>query len=278
MEEYKLLDLDNLLELKFGAKAKRIPCFVKRYLKKILHIDLLNNIILKSNGLTGWRFAKFVLQFLNIDIVVKGAENLPEDGRLIFVSNHPLGGPDGLALASFLGDKYKDRIVLPVNDFLMFIEPLKPLFLPINKFGGQVRSLPQKIDSAMDSDNHIILFPAGVCSRKIDGEIKDLQWQKMFVKKSVEFERDVVPIYFYGRNSARFYFLDWFQKFFGIKMNIPMMFLVDEMYRNRGKHFEFIIGNPISYTTFDASKTSSQWAAHVRNLVYKLKLEYSYGK
>lgn len=278
MKEYRPLDLDNLLEQKFGAKAKRIPGFVKRYLKRILHIDFMNGVIAESNGLTGWRFAQFTLQALDIDIVVKGAENLPEDGRLIFVSNHPLGGPDGLALASFLGDKYKDRIILPVNDFLMFIEPLKPLFLPINKFGGQVRNLPQKIDSAMDSDNHIILFPAGICSRKIGGEIKDLQWQKMFVKKSVEFERDVVPIYFFGRNSARFYFLDWLQKLFRIKMSIPMIFLVDEMYRNRGKHFEFIIGNPISYTTFDATKTPSQWAAHVRDLVYKLKLENSDGK
>lgn len=277
MEENILIDLDNLLEQKFGDKVRHFPRFVRHYLKRILHIDSLNEIIQKSNGLTGWRFAQFTLQYLNIDIVVEGAENLPEHNNLIFVSNHPLGGPDGLALASFLGNRYNDNIILPVNDFLMFVKPFGPLFLPINKVGAQSRNLPDRINSVMETDSNIILFPAGICSRKIDGEIKDLPWTKMFVRKSVEYGRDIVPIYFFGKNSPRFYFLDRLQKFLGIKFSIPMVFLVDEMFRHRNKQFKFIIGNPISYTIFDRTKTPAQWASHIRNMVYELKRKYSDG-
>lgn len=265
-----IIDFEALLEQKLGERSRRIPRFVIRYLRKILHIDALNDIIQKSNGLTGWRFAQFALQYLNIEIVVKGLGNLPSHNRLIFVSNHPLGGPDGLALASVLGKEYNDNIVMPVNDFLMMVKPLSPLFVPINKVGGQSRNLPGIINSIMASDNNIIIFPSGSCSRKINGRIQDRQWTKTFVRSSIENRRDVVPIHFFGRNSSRFYFLDRLQKFFGIKFSIPMLYLVDEMFRHKNNQFKFVIGKPISYTNFDDTKTQVQWASYVRDSVYEL--------
>ena len=76
--------------------------------------------------------------------------------------------------------------------------------IPINKTGSQSRDFPKMVEAGFASDNHIIMFPAGLCSRRQGGEIKDLEWKKTFVTKSIETHRDVVPLHFEGRNSDFF--------------------------------------------------------------------------
>lgn len=207
-------------------------------------------------------------------LVIEGKENLPskDDGRLYtFVSNHPLGGEDGVALGAVIGRHYDGNFKYLVNDLLMNLPGLAPLCIPINKTGSQSRNFPAMVNAGFKSDSHMLMFPAGLCSRKTNGQIRDLAWKKTFVSKSVETHRDVVPIHFSGKNSDFFYRVANLCKRLGIKFNIAMLFLVDEMYKNVHKTFKVTIGKPIPWQTFDKSKTPAQWAQYVQDKVYELK-------
>lgn len=204
---------------------------------------------------------------------VEGLNNLPpkDDGKLYtFVSNHPLGGADGVALGSIIGRHYDSRFRYLVRDELLWLPGLKPLCIGINKSGQQSRRFPQLVEAAFQSDNHILMFPAGLCSRKINGKIHDIPWTKTFVSKSVEYHRDVVPIHFGGHNSERFYRIANVCKALHIKFNLATLFLVDEMYRNVHKEFRVAIGKPIPWQTFDKSHTPKEWAKIVEDKVYSL--------
>ena len=216
---------------------------------------------------------KDCVEFLDMNLQVEGLENLPDasDGRLYtFVSNHPLGGQDGVALGYILGTHYNGRVKYLVNDLLMNLHGLAPLCIPVNVGGNQSRRLPILVREGFKSKDNIIMFPAGLCSRRHNGVIRDIPWSKTFITKSVESQRDIVPIHFGGRNSNRFYRLANLCKFFGIKFNIAMLYLVDEMFLNRHKTFVVKIGKPIPWQTFDKSRSATEWAAYVQNIVYQL--------
>lgn len=269
-----LIDIDKVLKEKAPDKAKYIPRFVVSYLKRIVHQDELNEMLTELGDLQGVDFAKRTLELLDNKIVVHGKENLPSDDRLYtFVSNHPLGGADGLALGAVIGEHYQGKIKFLVNDLLMNLHGLAPFFIPINKTGKQSKDFPRKVEAGFASkEDQLIMFPAGICSRKQNGVIKDLPWKKTFVSKSVEYQRDVIPIYFDGRNSNFFYNLANVCKWLGIKFNIAMLYLADEMMKNRHKTFNVTIGKPIPWQTFDHSKTPNEWAQFVKEIVYKLNI------
>lgn len=262
-----LIDLDGIIAKKF--KGKKIPGFVVRFLKRFIHQDYLNEIL--SRGYDGVEFCDDTLKYMDIKIEVKGLENVPKDGtRYTFASNHPLGGADGIALCSLISHEF-GAMRMPVNDFLLFIQPLAPLCVPINKVGGQARNLPHLLDEAFRSEDQILIFPAGVCSRKIHGKVQDLPWTKTFITKSVEADRAIVPVHFEGRNPSRFYRADWlFRKVLKIKFNIPMLFLPDAFYNARHKTFRITLGEPIPPSTFDKTRKAVEWAAWVREKVYHL--------
>ena len=267
------IDIDEIVRGKAGAKARFVPRFVLSWLKRIIHQDEVNEFILGEGDKQGMPWLDDCMEYLGTTLNVKGLENLPDDsdGRLFtFVSNHPLGGPDGVALGHLLGHRYDGRIIYLVNDLLMNLHGLAPVFGPINKTGKQSRDFPRLVEAAFGSPNHIIMFPAGLCSRRIGGQIHDLPWQKTFITKSVETQRDIVPIRFDGRNSDFFYRIANVGKRLGLKFNIAMLFLVDELYKNRGKTFDVTIGKPIPYSTFDKSRKPQEWAAYVEDIVYKL--------
>ena len=206
-------------------------------------------------------------------IEVVGLENLPakdDPRRYTFVSNHPLGGIDGVAIGSVIGEYYDDNFRYLVNDLLMNLPGLAPLCIPINKTGSQSRNFPAMVEAGFKSDNHILMFPAGLCSRKKGGEIHDLPWKKTFITKSVQTHRDVVPIHFGGQNSEKFYRIANIGDRLNLKFTIATLWLVDEMYKNRGKTFPVTIGKPIPWQTFDKSKTPAEWAQYVQDVVYKL--------
>ncbi|MBQ6745435.1 MAG: glycerol acyltransferase [Bacteroidaceae bacterium] len=269
-----LIDIDKVLREKAPDKAKYVPRFVVSYLKRIVHQEELNTFLTLIGDKQGVDFAKGALEFLNDTIVVKGEENLPKDGRLYtFVSNHPLGGQDGLALGAVIGEHYQGKIKFLVNDLLMNLHGLAPFFIPINKTGKQAKDFPRRVEAGFASkEDQLIMFPAGICSRKQNGVIKDLPWKKTFVTKSVEYQRDVVPIYFDGRNSNFFYNLANVCKWLGIKFNIAMLYLADEMFKNKNKTFTVTIGKPIPWQTFDNTKTPNEWAQFVKEIVYKLNI------
>lgn len=265
-----LLDVERILRSKVGDRMKYVPRFAVSYLKKILHQDELNAFLLQEKGREGVDFLADCMRYLDVKLEVEGRENLPEAGRCTFVSNHPLGGQDGISLGYILGSRYDGKIKYLVNDLLMNLHGLAPLCVPVNKTGGQSRGLSRLVDEAFRSDNHIIMFPAGLCSRRRGGVIRDLEWKKTFVLKSVQTERMVVPIRFEGRNSDFFYRLANICKALGVKFNVAMLYLADEMLKNRHKTFKVIIGKPIPWQTFDKSKTPAEWADYVKEIVYKL--------
>ncbi|HBK30605.1 MAG TPA: glycerol acyltransferase, partial [Porphyromonadaceae bacterium] len=155
----------------------------------------------------------------------------------IFASNHPLGGLDGICLSAYLGEKYNGNIRYLVNDVLMHIRNLRTIFVPVNKYGAQAKESAKAIQEAYRSDNQIITFPAGLCSRKQNGKIKDLPWMKSFVLKAIEHQRDIIPVHFKGKNSAFFYNFSAIRKFVGVKFNIELVYLPDEMFKNKNQTF-----------------------------------------
>ena len=265
-----LIDIERILKQKSGKKYKYIPGFLVSYLKRIVHQDELNVFLSGSKDKEGVEFLEACLEFLDTKVEVKGMENLPEGGRYTFVCNHPLGGQDGISLGYVLGKKYNGNVRYIVNDLLMNLRGLAPLCIPVNKTGSQSRDFPRMVEAGFNSDNHIIMFPAGLCSRRQNGVIKDLDWKKTFVVKSVETQRDVVPLHFEGRNSDFFYNLANICKSLGLKVNIAMLYLADEMFKNKHKTFTLTIGKPIPWQTFDKSKTPAEWAQYVKEVVYKL--------
>lgn len=269
----KTIDISDILRGKMGSKAKFVPSPLVKWLKHIVHQDEVNKYLWDSRHLTGVEWLEDCMRYLDMTLEIVGKENLPDkdDGKLYtFVSNHPLGGEDGVALGAVIGRHYDGRFRYLVNDLLMNLPGLAPLCIPINKTGSQSRSFPAMVEAGFRSDNHMLMFPAGLCSRRINGEIRDLPWKKTFITKSVETHRDVVPIHFGGRNSDFFYTLANVCKALGIKFNIAMLFLVDEMYKNVHKSFRIAIGKPIPWQTFDESRTPAQWAQYVQDEVYKL--------
>lgn len=269
----KTIDIDKILASKMGNKVKFVPKFLVRWLKHIIHEDEVNRFLWESRDKSGTEWLTECVRYLDMDLRIEGLENLPDknDGKLYtFVSNHPLGGQDGVALGSIIGKHYDGNFRYLVNDLLLNLPGLAPVSIGINKTGKQSRDFPRMVEAGFQSNNHMLMFPAGLNSRKINGVIHDLPWKKTFITKSVEYKRDVVPIYFSGRNSERFYRIANWQKKLGLKINIAMLFLVDEMYRNVHKSFTVKIGKPIPWQTFDKSKTPVEWAKFVEDKVYEL--------
>ena len=260
--------LKDLVMEKNPRLATRIPGFVYSLVNRLLHIREINEIIRNYGHLTGIPFIEAVLDYFKVTVVHRGEEHLPSTGQYIFASNHPLGGFDGLMLIKVVSDHMGQSLFL-VRDELTKIPPLANLFIPVNKFGDQRRSALQ-ISEAYESQNQILIFPAGLASRKIKGKIVDLDWQKHFIQKSVEHHRDIVPVFISGQNSRFFYGLANFRKWIGIRINLEMFLLPDELFKNRGKTFVISFGKPVPWSRFDRSKSHAEWAAMVKNEVYCL--------
>ena len=269
----KTIDIDSILQSKMGAKAKWVPRPLVLWLKRIIHQDQVNAYLWDSRDKVGTEWLEECVRYLQMTLRVEGMENLPDknDGRLYtIVSNHPLGGADGVALGAIIGRHFDSRFRYLVNDLLMNLPGLAPLCIPINKTGKQSRNFPAMVKAGFESTHHMLMYPAGICSRRQkDGSIRDIPWTKTFIVKSVEYQRDVIPIHFSGQNSNFFYKLANFSDRY-LPFNLAMLFLVDEMYKNVGKTFEIKIGKPIPWQTFDKSKTPKQWAQYVQDIVYSL--------
>ena len=276
----RLIDIESLFASKNPGLLKIIPGFVLSYLKKITHQEEVNGYIWRNRDKHGLPFVSAILREfgVNVEIVDKRSPQfsstpiVPVSGRYIVSANHPLGGLDGMALMQELG-KIREDIVFPVNDLLMNVPGLRPLFIPINKHGRNTENA-RLIDATFASEKMVLYFPAGLVSRKqrMEGKtvIRDLEWKNTFIKKARKSQRDIIPVYVAGRNSEWFYNLARWRKRLGIKANIEMLYLVDEMAKQFNKTITLMVGDIIPYSTFDKSKTEAQWATWVQQKVYDL--------
>ncbi|PKP48828.1 MAG: glycerol acyltransferase [Bacteroidetes bacterium HGW-Bacteroidetes-11] len=267
-EYIRFIDLDKVIEGKSPRLRRNLPGFLLRYLKRIVHQDELNKALNKHKDKYGLEFFEVILNDFGVNIAVKGEENLLKSERFVVVANHPLGGLDGIALMQAVG-RIRPDIVSPANDFLMHLPNLRSLFIPVNKHGSNATNIAV-FNETFASDKTIVYFPAGLCSRKTGGEILDLEWKKTFLSKARAYNRDILPVHISGRNSGFFYNLANFRKWLGLKANIEMLFLVDEMFKQKNKDIVITFGKPVELSTFTKKHSDQKWAELLRSHVYKL--------
>ena len=267
-----LLNIDEVL----GPKAaKKAPGIVKWFLKRRLHVDQINNFIMTAEHYNGVEFFDDALKFLDISYRIRGEENIDLSKRYIFVSNHPLGGPEALIIGSIFKRLYGKGFKVPSNQFLYNLKPLREFFVPVRVLSGgkQDREIVERMAEMFNSDCQSLVFPAGLCARTFKGKITEMPWKKMFISQARKYERDIVPVHISGHNSKWYFFLSWLSRTLRLKTNIGMLYLVDELFKQAGNELVITFGKPVPYTTFDKTKTDLQWAEEMKNTVRELSLD-----
>ncbi|MDD4058789.1 MAG: 1-acyl-sn-glycerol-3-phosphate acyltransferase [Bacteroidales bacterium] len=265
----KYIDVEKAIKERDKGILKYLPGWIIRILCRIIHQDEINTILNKTGHLKGPEFLKALLEEFQIKVEVEGLENLPENKKCFFAANHPFGFADGLVLTSIVSAKYGTLKAI-ANDSFRYIPQLDEFVVAVNVFDGSSKAYLKAIEETYGMDVAITHFPAGIVSRKRDGIIQDLPWQKSFITKAVSHKRDIVPFHFHGTNSKLFYRINTIRKIFGIKANIELMLLPHEIFLKRGETIRVTIGKPISWETFDKSKSPYEWAQEVRALTYNL--------
>lgn len=265
------VDISATLNSRASKYAKFIPGFMVKWLEHTICQDELNGILERTSGKRGAEFCHAVLDDLDIKYNVIGADNIPPNRRVVIVSNHPLGALDGITLIDWVSKIYGPGVKFIVNDLLMAVKPLDNVFLPINKHGKQSRKSSSNIEEVFAGNDPIIIFPAGLVSRKRDEGIRDLKWQKMFINKAVQYHRDIIPVYFDGKNSPFFYNFAKLRTRVGLKFNIEMIYLPREIFRSRHARFTIVAGKPIPYTRFKGGRNAAIEAKAMKRIVYDLK-------
>lgn len=263
------VDIEGIIKNKNPKLHRRLPRFVLNYIKRATHEKEMNEFFAANGHKFDREFATAVIDNFNITRIVEGEENIREKGGVIFASNHPQGAIDAMLLIETIGKKRGDMKFI-VNDILMNITNLNGIFVGVNKHGKTSNETFKEMDALYGTDQAIIIFPAGLVSRKQKGKIVDLEWKKSFIAKAKKYQRDVIPVYIEINNTRWFYNLGRFRKFLGIKANIEMFYLIDEMYKQKDKTIKIVFGKPLSYTMFDKSHTDLEWAQIVKQKVYEL--------
>lgn len=268
----KHIDLASSIKESDSDFLKKLPGFVVRMLEKIIKQDEINEILNKYKDCEGVDFHRSIIKEFNLTIEVEGLENLPENRKCFFLSNHPFGIVDGLVLTKTVLDKYGDFKAIG-NESFKFIPNLRPYIALVNPYGMSSKSYVTELEKVYQSDVAITHFPAGIVSRRIDGKIQDFEWQKSFITRAISCKRDIVPFYFHGRNSNLFYGINLVRKALGIKTNIELALLPRELFLKRNKTIKYKVGKPIPWQKFDHSMNHVQWAQKVRAHVYNMAAE-----
>ncbi len=264
------IDIERVIAGKNPGLLKVIPKFLINRLKRLIRQDFINEILSENGHLRGAEFAHATLKKLNIKYIVHGIEKINREGNYIIASNHPLGGLDGVILIDLFG-KFFDNIKFVVNDLLYNIEPLKPVFIPVNKFGKQSAEIANMITQSYRYGNQVMYFPAGLCSRLTNGIIEDLEWKKSYISQALKYKRDILPVFFEGHNSSLFYKIANIRKRLGIKFNYEFLWLPREMFRQQNSEFNVYIGDPITYQELSTERSAGEWNKVIRERVYTLK-------
>ena len=268
-QEKKIIDIDRVFKSKNPKLYKYFPKFLLSILKRIVRQEGINDFIARNKHKQGLDFAEAIADEFSHSYHSVGIDKVPEGRRYIFASNHPLGGLDGMIFLTEVGKKFP-KVLFPVNDILLNIENLKDYFVPINKHGSQGREAARKLEEAYASDSQILMFPAGLVSRKINGKITDLEWKRNFVKKAIQHKRDIVPVFVTGQNSNFFYNFANLRKKLGIKVNIEMLFLPGELFKSKNLDVTIIFGKPVTWEELNNGEKPDVWAQKIKELTYNL--------
>lgn len=265
----KFIDIDNVFVSKNPKMYKYIPKFLLSFLKRIVHQEGINDFIDRNKHKQGLDFAEAIADEFSGGYSSTGLENIPLDNRYVFAANHPLGGLDGMVFLTEVGKRFPD-VKFPVNDILMNLTNLESHFVPINKHGAQGREAARLLEAAYASDSQILMFPAGLVSRKTNGKITDLEWKRNFIKKAIQHKRDIIPVYISGQNSNFFYNLANIRKKLGIKLNIEMLFLPKELFKSVTNKVTIVFGQPVKWEELNNGLKPQEWAQKIKELTYNL--------
>lgn len=262
-----LLDMNEVLG---PEMARKLPGFVKWFFARRLHVKEINDCIMKAEHYAGVGFFDEALDYVGITYRTRGEDNLDLSQKYLFVCNHPLGGPEALIIGSVFRRIYGEGFMVPSNKLLYNLKPLQEFFVPVSVGGKQDRKIADRIAWMFESERQTLVFPAGLCAKTFKGVVTEMPWKKMFVSQARKYERNVVPVHISGHNSRWYFFLSWLSRSLKLKFNLGMIFLVDELFKQKGKEFVITFGKPIPYSSFDNTKTDLQWADHVKNIVKNL--------
>ncbi len=264
----KLIDLEKVIYDKNPGLLKWMPSFLLNYLKGIIHQEEINQVLLENQELKGEEFCRDVIRRFNINVEVSGTEHIAVPGGVIFVSNHPLGGMDAIAFVDKIMPIRNDFKFI-VNDILLNLENVRDLFIGVNKHGKNAKESLKAVDDLFASNQSVVLFPAGLVSRKIKGKITDLEWKKTFVTRARKYNKPIIPVHIEGRLSNFFYKLSNLRTFLGIKSNIEMLYLADEMFLQKNQTIRIKFGAPIHVNEF-SEMTDQQITENIKKRVYSL--------
>ena len=264
------IDIGAVLQTKAPRLSQRIPAFAVQWLRRTIHEAEINHMLPTYWDLPPPEFIRACFREWEVTYSAEGLERLDPKGRYLFVANHPFGGMDGMMLADKLIERFGDARVV-VNDLLMHLEPLRPLWIPVNKYGAQNAAYARKFDEEMFGERQILTFPAGLCSRRIRGEVTDLPWKSSFLKKAYASQRQIVPLFVEGRLSNFFYRMTALRKMLGVKFNIELLWLPDEMFSQKGRHFRIVAGEPIPMAELQEQGSLHEQTEYIRKKTYFLK-------
>lgn len=267
----KIIDVEKAIRSSKSKSVRSLPRIAVWLIERLIHQDEMNAVINKFRNKSGVPFVNDILNEWNVNVIVKGAGNVPDTGRFVFVANHPVGGIDALAFLSTIHRFFPD-VISPSNQLFNYIPNLHPVILGVNVFGTNTKGTVEKFNQLFESDSQIMIFPAGIVSRRRNGVISDLEWQKTFVTKAIQHKRDIIPVHISGRNSDLFYFVEKLRILLRIKMSVEIILLPREMHKQKNKSITFSIGKVIPYQTFTNEFTHVQWAQRVKEIVYSIQL------
>lgn len=265
----KFIDVEKLIASKNPKLLKRLPKFIINYLKRIIHQEEINQILLENKEVFGSDFCIDIIKRFNIKVITHGLENIPKNEGVIFVSNHPLGGMDAMAIVSEISP-IRDDINFIVNDLLLSLKNLKGMFVGVDKHANNAKESLQKVNELFASDKAVFLFPAGLVSRKKKGKVIDLDWKKTFVSRAKKYNKKIVPVHIDGELTNFFYRLSRLREMVGIKANIEMLYLADQLFKQKNKTMNLYIGKPILPESLDSSKNDKLLAEDIKNISYNL--------
>jgi putative hemolysin len=265
----KIIDIRKAIRSSRSGFVRMLPGFIIRLIEKIIRQDDMNATIHRNRAKSGVPFINDVLDEWNVKRIVKGSENIPAEGRFVFVANHPVGAMDALSFLSMIYDHFPD-VISPSNDLFNYIPNLNPVCLGVNVFGMNTKETAEKLNSLFESDRAIMIFPSGEVSRRTKGVISDPPWQKTFVTKSVQYKRDIIPVHITGRNSNLFYATDSLRKFFRINIPVEIILLPHEMHRQKNSEITLTVGKPVKWESISRERTHIEWAQLIRESVYSL--------
>lgn len=274
MNQKPFIDVRKIIADKNKTLAQTLPNFVINYLKRIVHEDEVNTFIEKNGHLRNHDFVNACFAEMGAKVTFTGLENIPATGGCIVAANHPLGGLDAIGLMKIIGQKRPD-IRFFVNDILLNLQGFGELFVGVNKHGKNPKENLRLMDEVFASDNCVLFFPAGLVSRRNNGIVRDLEWQKSFVTKAISYKKPIIPTFIGGENSHFFYNLANFRKKINIKANLEMLYLADEMYRQRNQTINYVFGERLESQRFTREHNHLEWAQLLKDYIYRLSVDSS---